>query len=87
MTLEVISLTAEEKKMLFKKEKRNIPAYPPEEYEPVIRCSICTGEQVACMRSKETGRLHEVMLLLSEKDLHDFCQMYSLSPSDIKKIY
>ena len=77
----------EETKMLFRKEKRNIPSYPPEEYEPVIRCSICTGEQVACMRSRETGKLHEVMLLRSEKDLQDFCGMYALSPSDIRKIY
>ena len=73
--------------MLFRKEKRNIPSYPPEEYEPVIRCSICTGEQVACMRNRETGKLHEVMFLQSEKDLQDFCSMYSLSASDIRKTY
>ena len=77
----------EEKKMFFRKEKRNIPSYPPEEYEPVIRCSICTGEQVACMRSRDTGKLHEVMLLQTEKDLQYFCNVYSLSPSDIRKTY
>ena len=77
----------EEKKMFFRKEKRNIPSYPPEEYEPVIRCSICTGEQVACMRSRDTGKLHEVMLLQTEKDLQHFCNVYSLSPSDIRKTY
>ena len=73
--------------MFLRKEKRNIPSYPPEEFEPVIRCSICTGEQVACMRSRETGKLHEIMLLQSEKDLQDFCRMYSLSLSDIRKTY
>ena len=73
--------------MLFKKEKRSIPSYPPEKYEPVIRCSICTGEQVACMRSRDTGKLHEVMLRKTEKELQDFCNLYSLSPSDIRKTY
>ena len=46
---------------LFKREKPApaAPAWPPEQYEPVIRSSICTGEQVACMRERETGKLHE----------------------------
>ena len=73
--------------MLFRKEKHITPSYPPNTYEAVIRCSICTGEQVACMRRRETGKLHEVMLLRSDKDLQDFCSMYSLSPTDIKKVY
>ena len=43
--------------------------YDPEVEEPVIRASICTGEQVACMRNRETGQLREIMLIRDEGDL------------------
>ena len=52
-----------------KKAAPALPEFPAEEYEPVLRCSICTGEQVACMREKSSGRLREVMLIRSEEDL------------------
>ena len=63
------------------------PLFPPEEYEPVIRCSICTGEQVACMRNRATGQLREVMLLRDADDLAAFCRSYALDPDQIRKIY
>ena len=72
---------------LFKKKKETLPAFPPEEYEPVLRCSICTGEQVACMRHRESGRLREVMLIRDGGDLAEFCRNYNLSPEQIRKIY
>lgn len=74
---------------LFRKEKRgpSLPPYPPEDYEPVIRSSICTGEQVACMRERATGRLHEIMLLRTEEDLALFCRSYGLKAEEIKKVY
>ena len=31
--------------------------------EPVIRCSICTGEQVAGFLNLSTGKFEEVMLI------------------------
>lgn len=71
-----------------KKEKASAaPSFPAEEYEPVIRCSICTGEQVACMRHRETGRLRELMLLRTEDDLDAFCRQYGLEKSKIRKVY
>ncbi len=74
---------------LFRKPKREAapPLFSPEEYEPVIRCSICTGEQVACMRNRATGQLREVQLLRTRADLEDFCRSYSLDPERIRKIY
>jgi len=63
------------------------PRYAPEEYEPVLRCSICTGEQVACMRSRETGQLREILLIRSEKDLDEFCRSYGVEREAIRKIY
>ena len=73
---------------LFKKARaEDLPSFPPEDYEPVLRCSICTGEQVACMRHRESGRLREVMLIRSQEDLTRFCRSYGLTPEQIRKIY
>ena len=53
---------------------------------PAIRCSICTGEQVAGFRNPETGKFEEVMLLRTPGDLAEFKQRYGLS-GDIEKFY
>ncbi len=63
------------------------PAYDPEKYVPVIRSSICTGEKVACMRERATGKLHEVLFLRDDADLKAFCRCYGISPEQIKTIY
>ncbi len=54
--------------------------------EPVIRVSICTGEQVAGFRDKQSGRFEEIMLLRNERDLEDFCRLYSVD-TPIRRIY
>ena len=53
---------------------------------PAIRCSICTGEQVAGFRHEETGRFEEVMLLRSPEDLECFRKLYGIT-GEIEKIY
>ena len=53
---------------------------------PVIRCSICTGEQVAGFRNQETGRFEEVMLLRTPEDLAWFRDHYGIT-GEIEKIY
>ena len=73
---------------LFKKKRPPAPpAFPAERFEPVLRCSICTGEQTACFRDRASGALHEVTLLRSGADLEAFCRDYGVKPEDIKKIY
>lgn len=72
---------------LFKKNTSKNPVFPPEKYEPILRCSICTGEQVACMRNRATGQLREVMLIRSPSDLEDFCRSYRVSAETIRKVY
>ena len=62
------------------------PAVQPPKGTPVIRCSICTGEQVAGFRDGETGRFEEVMLLRTPEDLERFRQQYGIS-GEIEKIY
>ena len=39
-----------------------MPVFDIGEDEPVVRCSICTGEQVLCARDKE-HKLKELMLI------------------------
>ena len=69
-----------------KKEDR-WPDYPTENFEPVIRCSICTGEQVACMRERQSGRLHELMLIRDAEDLAAFCRRTGVNADAIRRIY
>ena len=71
---------------LFSRKKATPPQFPPERYEPVLRCSICTGEQVACMRERETGKLRELMLIRSEADLESFRRSYGVS-GEIRRVY
>ena len=60
--------------------------YDPEKQKPVIRCSICTGEQVAGFRRLDTGKMEEIMLLRNEEDLRLFRQRYGIT-GEIEKIY
>ena len=70
---------------LFSRNKK-APAALKHEGTPAIRCSICTGEQVAGFRNSETGRFEEVMLLRSPADLEWFKEQYGIS-GEIEKIY
>ncbi len=72
---------------LFNRKKTRYPSYPGTDYEPVLKCSICTGEQVACMRNRLTGQIHEIMLIRSAADLDDFCTAYETTPEKIRKVY
>lgn len=52
---------------------------------PMIRCSICTGEQVAGFRH-EDGRFEEVMLIRNAADLAGFREAYGIE-GEIEKFY
>lgn len=54
-------------------------AYDRENERPVIRCSICTGEQVAGFKNIHTGKFEEVMLIKNGNDLAYFKERYGLS--------
>ena len=60
------------------------PVYPydPETERPVIRASICTGEQAAGFKNRTTGAFREVMLIRGEKDLAAFRRQYGLEQVD-----
>ena len=63
------------------------PEFPPEDWEPVIRSSICTGEKVACMRRRDSGQLREIQLIRSADDLRRFCEEYGVSEEPLRTIY
>ena len=72
--------------MLFGKKKQVRGGYDETEKTPVIRCSICTGEQVAGFLRKDTGTFEEVMLIRGEEDLQAFRDLYGIT-GEIRKIY
>ena len=55
------------------------PAYNPAEKTPVIRCSICTGEQVAGFKNIHTGQFTECMLIRNDADLQVFKDTYGVT--------
>lgn len=49
------------------------------QYKPVLRCSICTGEQVAGFKNLATGKFEEVTLIRNEQELAAFKERYGIS--------
>ena len=60
--------------------------YDKEKTKPAIRCSICTGEQVAGFLNKRSGHFEEIMLIRSPKDLENFKKIYGIT-EDVEKFY
>lgn len=52
---------------------------------PVIRSSICTGEQVAGFKDPVSGKFQELMLIRDERDLREYLQRYQVEESEIKR--
>ena len=72
---------------MFGKEKLVKREFDPTIYRPVLKCSICTGEQVAGFKDKSTGKFEEVMLIINDKDLKLFLKTYKLLESELSKEY
>lgn len=72
---------------IFRKKKDNIPTIDLEKYEPVLHCSICTGEQVLCIRDRAEGSLHELMLIRSAAELEEVCVANGIDIESVRKIY
>ena len=52
---------------------------------PVIRSSICAGEQVAGFQDIVSGKFEELMLIRDGKDLAEFLSRYQVEESEIKR--
>ena len=67
--------------------KKIIPKpYDKKNKKPVIKASICNGEQVAGFKDIHTGKIEEVMLIKSQADLDEFKKMYGID-GEIEKEY
>ncbi len=71
---------------IFNRNKTARESYDRDRLRPVIKCSICTGEQVAGFLNKETGKFEDIMLIMSEKDLERFVSTYDIKEK-LEKIY
>ena len=70
---------------LFRK-KTEKKIYDKEHQKPVLKCSICTGEQVAGFQDIHTGVFEDVMLIRDAADLQAFRERYGIM-EELPKIY
>ncbi len=64
--------------MLFKK-KSVKKTYDRDNQVPILKCSICNGEQIAGFKDKRTGKFEEITLIRNSKELDDFMEAYDIS--------
>ena len=71
--------------MFGRRKKEPLIPYDKRGKIPVIRASICTGEQVAGFKNPETGKFDELMLIRSPADLQTYLREYDVTESEIKR--
>ena len=52
---------------------------------PVIRSSICTGEQVAGFKDIVSGKFEELVLIRNTHDFQEFLCRYQVEEAEIKR--
>lgn len=63
-----------------------VKIYDKDNKKPVIKASICNGEQVAGFKDIHTGKIEEVMLIKGPSDIDIFKKMYGID-DEIAKEY
>ena len=72
---------------MFFSRKKPAHSYDPATQQPALRCSICTGEQVAGFLSPD-GHIEDVQLIRTPQELDAFRARYGIPPEcPLKKIY
>jgi len=71
--------------MFGKQKKQAVPAFDKTGKIPMIRSSICTGEQVAGFKDAASGRFTEIMLVRTDADLNAFLSQYGINKADVKR--
>ena len=72
--------------MFGRRKKRSAMSFDKTGKLPVIRSSICTGEQIAGFQDEATGKIQEVMPIRGKPDLCQFIEAYDLDKSEIKYV-
>lgn len=67
------------------RKKQPAPPYDRGSKIPVIRASICTGEQVAGFKDPVSGKFEEMMLLRDDRDFQEFLRQYNVVESEIRR--
>lgn len=70
--------------MFGRKKSRQVTPYDRAKKVPVIRSSICTGEQVAGFKNTASGRFEELMLIRDNRDFLEFLCRYQVDENEIK---
>ena len=72
----------------FKKREKAAPSgdFDRENEKPIIKASICNGEQIAGFKNIHTGKMREIMLIKTSADLEYFKTMYGIE-TEIEKEY
>lgn len=63
---------------MFRKKKTQTKTYDKEKQKPILKCSICNGEQVAGLKDLRTGQFEEIMFISDENDLKHFMNMFGI---------
>lgn len=71
--------------MFGRKKRQNAISYDTTGKVPVIRSSICTGEQVAGFKDPVSGKFQELMLIRDSDDLMEFLSSYQVDEKDIQR--
>ena len=71
--------------MFGRRKKSTAPPYNKEGKIPVIRSSICTGEQVAGFKDPVSGKFDDLILIRNSGDLEDFLSQYQVKKEDIQR--
>ena len=71
--------------MIFRKKPKQ-KSYDKDNMKPVIKCSICNGEQVAGFQDIHTGAFEEDMLIRNVSDLNAFMELYGIA-EEPERIY
>ena len=72
---------------MFFHRKKAVPAFDKTGKTPVLRTSICTGEQTAGFRDEATGKFYDIMLVRSNADLREFLETYGVSEDQLRREY
>lgn len=59
--------------------------YDRENEIPVLKCSICNGEQVAGFQNIHTGKIREISCIRSPRELEEFKE--GCGVETLKKVY
>ena len=71
--------------MFGRKKRQTAIPYDKTGKVPVVRSSVCTGEQVAGFKDPVNGRFQELMLIRNDRDLQEFLEQYQVNESEVQR--